>query len=70
VRTLGGLLLIAAAGVLAFLWVRGYLSAGISQVLGYFASPPALRPIATGSPSPGTVTPSGTATALGTISNP
>ncbi len=46
-RALGGLLYLAAALALAFLWARGYLSGAIATLTGLLAAPPALRPIVT-----------------------
>lgn len=43
-RTLGGLLLIVAAVLLAVLWTRGYLSGWIAQAIALFGTAPAKRP--------------------------
>ncbi len=61
-RTLGGLLLLFAAGAIAWLWIRGYFSAGLARVAAAIQTPPTLVPLGKN--------PSGTVTALGTISNP
>jgi hypothetical protein len=53
-RTLGALLYLFAAGLLAVLWARGYLTAAIAKVTAGVQSPPAPRPfaIAAGSSGP------------------
>ncbi len=47
-RTLGGMLLLFAAGMLAFLWVRGYLSAGLARAIGAVQAAPPLQPASIG----------------------
>jgi hypothetical protein len=43
--TLGSLLLLFLAGLLAFLWIRGYLTRWIGQVTTAVQTPPPLNPV-------------------------
>jgi len=46
--TLGSLLLLFLAGLLAFLWIRGYLTRWIGQVTAAVQTPPPLNPVSIG----------------------
>jgi hypothetical protein len=43
--TLGSLLLLFLAGLLAFLWIRGYLSRWLGQLTTAVQTPPPLNPV-------------------------
>lgn len=64
-RASEGILLLLAAAFLVLLWLRGYLTTYINAITTAVASPPSKTPFNV----PGK-NPSGTVTALGTISNP
>ena len=46
--TLGSLLLLFFAGLIAFLWIRGYLTRWLAIVTAGIQTPPALQPVSIG----------------------